>query len=88
MDATLEMTGKIGWHDDCNNLDSGDATMYDYDMILDIDELALAFEHCAIIEISTRSVRLQQAARVLEENGVIEVIGKRNDIVAYGRVVA
>lgn len=47
--------------------------MYDYDLMLDIDELALAFDHCGIIEIPLTNARLRRAALELEENGLTVV---------------
>ena len=60
--------------------------MYDYDLMLDIDELALAFEYCGIIEIPLTNARLQRAALELEANGVIELVGKNRDVAAFSKV--
>ena len=60
--------------------------MYDYDLMLDIDELALAFEHCGIIEIPLKNARLRRAAMELESSGIIEVIGRKQDLIAYAKV--
>ena len=60
--------------------------MYDYDLMLDIDELALAFEHCGIIEIPLTNARLRRAALELEANGVIELVGKTSDVAAFAKV--
>jgi hypothetical protein len=60
--------------------------MYDYDLMLDLDELTLAFEHCGIIEIPLNNARLRRAAIELEDNGVIEVIGKNENLIAYSKV--
>jgi hypothetical protein len=60
--------------------------MYDYDLMLDLDELALAFEHCGIIEIPLNNARLRRAAIELEDNGFIEVVGKTDGAIAYGKV--
>ena len=60
--------------------------MYDYDLMLDLDELTLAFEHCGIIEIPLNNARLRRAAIELEDNGIIEVVGKTDGVIAYGKV--
>lgn len=62
-------------------------TMYDYDLMLDIDELTVAFEHCETIEISLKSTRLRRAALVLEESGLIEPIARGAFTVTYGKRV-
>lgn len=60
--------------------------MYDYDLMLDIDELALAFEHCGVIEIPLTNARLRRAALELEASGVIELVGKNRDVAAFAKV--
>jgi hypothetical protein len=60
--------------------------MYDYDLMLDIDELALAFEHCGIIEIALGNARLRRAALELEASGVIELVGKNREVAAFSKV--
>jgi len=60
--------------------------MYDYDLMLDLDELTLAFEHCGIIEIPLNNARLRRAAIELEDGGIIEVVGKTENLIAYGKV--
>lgn len=60
--------------------------MYDYDLMLDIDELTIAFEHCGIIEIPLTNARLRRAALELEESGVIELVGKSRDVAAFAKV--
>jgi len=60
--------------------------MYDYDLMIDMEELALAFDHCGIIEIPLTNARLRRAALELEENGVIELVGKNREVAAFAKV--
>lgn len=60
--------------------------MYDYELMLDIDELALAFEHCGIIEIPLTNARLRRAALELEASGVIELVGKNREVAAFAKM--
>lgn len=63
-----------------------EVNMYDYDLMQDIEELALAFEHCGIIEIPLTNPRLRRAALELEESGLIELVGKNRDVAAFAKV--
>ena len=60
--------------------------MYDYELMLDLDELTLAFEHCGIIEIPNSNFRLRRAALVLEESGLVEIVGKSEAVTAFAKV--
>lgn len=60
--------------------------MYDYDLMIDMEELALAFDHCGIIEIPLTNARLRRAALELEANGAIELVGKNRDVAAFAKV--